>query len=179
MIKTIGVDFDGVIHRYSKGWFDGTIYDEPIPGALDGLHTLMRHYAVFIHTARSPLDIAPWLVQRGFDVQVEYPGDPTQFWTERGVLLVTRRKLPALAYLDDRAVRFTSWPLALAELLPADAAKETPDGGAGVVSVSVEDLRRVVQLAQRHIGSCDGRLDLDDVKAADRLLVKVGRGEQL
>ncbi|PRX66146.1 hypothetical protein B0I32_106282 [Nonomuraea fuscirosea] len=151
MNRTIAVDFDGVIHRYSRGWFDGTIYDEPVPGALDGLRTLMQHYAVFIHTSRSPQDVAPWLVQRGFDVQVEYPGDPTQFWTERGALLVTRRKLPALAYLDDRAVQFTSWPLALAELLPADAAATTPPGSVDQVQVSAEDLRSLVQLARCHV----------------------------
>ena len=27
----VAFDFDGVIHRYSKGWQDGSIYDEPFP----------------------------------------------------------------------------------------------------------------------------------------------------
>src|SRR5690606_4961543 len=67
MIKTIGVDFDGVIHRYSKGWFDGTIYDEPIPGAISGLRLLMQHNAVFIHTARSARQVAEWLAEHGFE----------------------------------------------------------------------------------------------------------------
>ncbi|MFD6094727.1 hypothetical protein ACFVWN_01180 [Nocardiopsis flavescens] len=36
-----------------------------------------------------------------------------RFWTRPGVLLVTDRKLPALVYIDDRAIRFTSWDQAL------------------------------------------------------------------
>ena len=34
----------------------------------------------------------------------------------RRVLLVTDRKLPALAYIDDRAVRFTTWDQTMQEL---------------------------------------------------------------
>ena len=30
MGKTIAVDFDGVLHAYSKKWSDGSIYDEPV-----------------------------------------------------------------------------------------------------------------------------------------------------
>ena len=28
----LGLDFDGVIHKNSKGFHDGTIYDEPLEG---------------------------------------------------------------------------------------------------------------------------------------------------
>lgn len=132
--KTVAVDFDGVIHAYSRGWVDGTIYDEPLPGALDGLRTLMAHHAVFIHTAREPEAVMPWLEGHGFDVTIDercgrchgvggpcsscWGSSQLRFWNERGQLLVTNRKLPAWRYLDDRAVRFTSWGQALRELLP-------------------------------------------------------------
>ena len=33
----IGVDFDGVIHKCSKGFYDGTIYDPPIKGSYHAL----------------------------------------------------------------------------------------------------------------------------------------------
>ena len=66
-MKTIAVDFDGVIHQYSRGWQDGTIYDPPLPGALEALATLMETYAVFIHTTRDPGAVAGWLAERGFD----------------------------------------------------------------------------------------------------------------
>lgn len=113
--NTLAVDFDGVIHAYTKGWHDGTIYDVPLPGALAGLRALMEEYAVFIHTSRREEDVAAWLTGQGFTCRTGYDGD---FWNERGVLLVTNRKLPAVAYLDDRAVRFTSWSQALDDLLP-------------------------------------------------------------
>lgn len=38
------------------------------------------------------------------------------FWTMRGQLLVTNRKLPAMAYIDDRAVRFRNWAQTLSDL---------------------------------------------------------------
>lgn len=111
---TLAVDFDGVIHRYSKGWVDGSIYDEPIPGSLDGLRKLMEQEAVFIHTTRDERQVALWLEVRGFAVCYSWDGPP--FWNERGILLVTNKKLAARAYLDDRAVRFVNWEQALADL---------------------------------------------------------------
>ncbi|OPG13683.1 hypothetical protein [Microbispora sp. GKU 823] len=120
-VKTIAVDFDGVIHAYSRGWADGTIYDEPMPGALDGLRALMAEYAVFIHTSRSSGQVASWLAAYGFEACVEGPVHaPMEFWNEQGRLLVTNRKLPAVSYVDDRALRFTSWEQVLPELLAGD-----------------------------------------------------------
>jgi hypothetical protein len=111
---TIAVDFDGVIHAYGKGWQDGTIYDLPMPGALDGLRTLMETYAVYIHTSREVEQVVPWLEQYGFEVTGDDRG--LTFWNDTGIVLVTNRKLPALAYIDDRGIRFESWPQALVVL---------------------------------------------------------------
>ncbi|MFJ8054928.1 hypothetical protein [Streptomyces sp. NPDC096142] len=133
---TIAVDFDGVIHAYSRGWGDGSIYDPPMPGALDGLRALLDQDTVFIFTAREPEQVAEWLIAHGFEAVIDQEscerchGQFTNevpcpackgsglvtFWNQRGVLLVTNRKLPANAYLDDRAVRFVDWDQALADL---------------------------------------------------------------
>lgn len=105
---TLAVDLDGVIHRYSGGWRDGSIYDEPMPGALAGLRELYRRgYDIVIHTARTDFDeIRRWIVMwdnKEFPNQEMYP------------FRVTNIKPPAMAYIDDRAVLFTSWEALLFE----------------------------------------------------------------
>lgn len=121
-MTTVAVDFDGVIHRYSKGWADGTIYDEPIEGSLESLRDLMDKFAVFIFTSRYVVHVSEWLEERGFKTDIddsrfhhtpEWNGD---FWDTRGVLLITNKKIAAAAYIDDRAIRFESWTQALADL---------------------------------------------------------------
>jgi hypothetical protein len=113
-VKSVGVDFDGVIHAYSKGWQDGAIYDEPVPGAFAALRTLMKHYTVFVFTSRDPYQAEEWLASHGFSCMIDNESGDPGFWDVPDVLLVTRRKYPAVAYIDDRAVRFTDWPQALA-----------------------------------------------------------------
>lgn len=39
----IAFDFDGVIHKYSKGWHDGSIYDGVNADVLDIINTLMMN----------------------------------------------------------------------------------------------------------------------------------------
>lgn len=121
---TIAVDFDGVIHKYSQGWGDGTIYDPPMPGALDGLRALMEADSVFVFTTRDRHQVTNWLTGHGLDAIADSPATARVFWNERGRLLVTDRKYPAVAYLDDRAVRFVDWHQAITDLQPKPAPEE-------------------------------------------------------
>jgi hypothetical protein len=114
-MRTVAVDFDGVIHAYGRGWQDGTIYDEPVPGALDALRTLMADHAVFVHTSRNVDQVAMWLSGHGIDCS-RLVDDDREFWNELGRVLVTNRKYPAVAYIDDRAIRFTDWAQAFEDL---------------------------------------------------------------
>lgn len=118
MTKTIAVDFDGVIHSYERGWGDGSIYGDFKPGAVVALTTLMRDAAVCVHTTRRPLPVARWIERMsGYAIETTTWLPPwRKFWNTKGVLLVTNRKLPAVAYLDDRAIRFVDWDSAVAEL---------------------------------------------------------------
>lgn len=94
-IKTICVDFDGVIHKYSKAYHDGTIYDEPVEGAKEALRLLRaKPYRIVILTARPKDGIAEWLDKHGFSPYVDE---------------VTNIKPQAVCYIDDRGIRFTNW----------------------------------------------------------------------
>jgi hypothetical protein len=114
---TLAVDFDKVIHAYSLGWHDGTIYDPPVPGAFNALRFLMASDAVFVHTCRPPVPVAEWIEQSsGIPCVADQVPGSRAFWNHRGTLLVTNHKYPANAYVDDRAIRFESWPQALVDL---------------------------------------------------------------
>src|SRR5690625_3208728 len=126
--ETIAVDFDGVIHTYEHGWKNGTIYGDLVPGALEALTVLMNRYAVFIHTARDARQVARWIEQRtGHGIECTTPMHPLlpswwqwgkrfTFCNTKGTLLVTNRKLPAVAYIGDRPVKLTDWREAMREL---------------------------------------------------------------
>lgn len=89
------IDFDGVIHKYSEKFKDGTIYDIPVEGAIRALKELCDEgYEVVIFTVRPNMeDISLWLKRWGFNKKLK----------------ITDKKLPALAYIDDRGIRFTNW----------------------------------------------------------------------
>ena len=52
--RTAAVDFDGVLHKFSKYWHDGTIYDPPFAGAAGGMRRLKEAgYTLIIHSCRT------------------------------------------------------------------------------------------------------------------------------
>jgi hypothetical protein len=118
---TIAIDFDGVIHTYERGWVDGSIYGDFKPGALYALLTLVDRTPTFVFTARSATQVARWIEQKsGHTLEAFADRRPwpfrRRFWNTRGVLLVTNRKLPAVAYVDDRAVAFVDWDQTMTDL---------------------------------------------------------------
>lgn len=140
MAKTIAIDFDGVIHKYSKGWHDGTCYDEPVEGVFDAISHFFRcGYSVFIFSTRKPKEIKKWIdkyIMETTFVRGDATQDPgpdfdyptygfkseiismfTKFWNKKNVLGITRRKLPALVYVDDRALKFNGvWRETVSEI---------------------------------------------------------------
>jgi len=123
--KTVAIDFDGVIHKYSKGWQDGSIYDDEISDAFMSIQELLdRNYAVFIHTTRDAKQVAEWMIKKTassllYEMSFEVLPDDIKFWNgsdgRNTIVGITNRKLPAVAYIDDRALHFTAWRYAMHE----------------------------------------------------------------
>ncbi|MFN3528466.1 MAG: hypothetical protein ACK417_00915 [Bacteroidia bacterium] len=111
---TIAVDFDGVIHGYSKGWNGGDIYDPPVPGTREALEKLKADgWKIYIFSTRTnkifrkkeeadqEAAMKNWLAEH----QIPYD----KIWTFG--------KPMADIYLDDRAIGFRGdWQQSLAEI---------------------------------------------------------------
>lgn len=135
MAKTISIDFDGVIHKYGKGWQDGSVYDSEVEPVFHAIQDLMgKGYSVFILSTRKPKQIKQWLEQRVLTSEYFANGalgdDPYEytvpkygytlevihwwkvvfkknfFWNKKNVLGITNIKLAAHCYVDDRALKF-------------------------------------------------------------------------
>ena len=91
--KTIAIDFDGVIHKYSKGYLgQQNVYDEPTEGTHETLKELKRKgYHLIIVSSRPVEPIRKWLRQNDL---LGYFDD------------ITNTKRPALVYVDDKAWHF-------------------------------------------------------------------------
>lgn len=107
-MKTIAIDFDGVIHKYSKGWHDGTCYDVPMEGAKETLEALLEKYNVFILTTRNVNQVLEWMIEYTM-LPVVIIEEDSVFWNQSNVIGITNRKLAAEVYIDDRAFRFNNW----------------------------------------------------------------------
>lgn len=113
--KRVMIDFDKTISDYRNGWNDGKLTDEePISGAKESLDELHRRgIEIVIFTTRASkrnneelnsklvADLKEWLDK----YNIYYDG-------------VTGEKLAAVAYIDDRAIRFDgNWRQTLEEVL--------------------------------------------------------------
>ena len=94
--KTIAIDFDGVIHKYSQG-FKGldNAYDEPMEGTFKALTKLKSlGFQLKIMSSRPAPVIEEWLEKYGMSELISE---------------VSNHKFPATIYIDDRGFKFESW----------------------------------------------------------------------
>ena len=105
-LKNIAVDFDGVIHKNSKGYHDGTIYDEPIEGSREALEKLSKDYDVVLFTCKAKPDRGLVNGKTGTQLVWEWL---EKYDMDKFVTKVTAEKPRAVQYIDDKGIQFTSW----------------------------------------------------------------------
>ena len=109
----IGIDFDGVIHKCSKGYYDGTIYDDPVEGVHAALEKISKNYTIIVNTCTAKPDRG--LVDGKTGTQLVWE------WLKKHnlskyVSKVTAEKPRAVAYIDDKSIRFSNWDACLEDL---------------------------------------------------------------
>lgn len=109
-INNIAIDFDGVIHNFDKGYYDGTCYGEPIIGSLEALKNLSTKYKIIVFTAKAKPNRPLVNGKTGLEL--------VRDWLDKyGVLdyvsEITSEKPRAILYIDDNGYRFDSWKNAL------------------------------------------------------------------
>ena len=108
--NTIAIDFDGVIHKNSKGFHDGTIYDEPIEGVKKGLEYLSKSYKLVIYSCKANPNRPLVNEKTGVELMWE--------WLDKHNLKdyindISYEKPNAKYYIDDKAIRFFNWEMTM------------------------------------------------------------------
>ena len=112
--KRAMIDLDGTIHKYSKGYKDGSIYDSPFKGAKEVIDYLKNNgYEIVIFTTRASKQNA-----------IEFGGDhldqikKIEEWLKKHNIYfdkITSEKLAADFYIDDKAINIRNgdWKVVL------------------------------------------------------------------
>lgn len=106
---TLCIDFDGVIHSYDRGWQDGAIYGNVVPGFFEWVERVRDQFKLVIYSSRSKSEegvvaMSLWLhEQRNKWIKAGGQRDPVrpleiEFTNEKPVAWLT---------IDDRAIHFT------------------------------------------------------------------------
>jgi len=102
----ICIDFDGVIHKSSKGYFDGTVYDDPVDGTSVALEKISKKYSIVICSAKAKPDRPLVNGKTGVELIWEWLDKHN---LRRFVFDVTSEKPRATFYIDDNGIRFENW----------------------------------------------------------------------
>lgn len=111
--NNIAIDFDGVIHNNNLGFYDGTIYGEPIAGSIEAIKTISKNYNIVIYTAKAkrdrPLVNNKTGIELVWDWLIKY--EIADYITE-----ITAEKPRCICYIDDKAIQFHNWSQTLQDI---------------------------------------------------------------
>jgi hypothetical protein len=92
------LDFDGCVHSYEKGWQDGEIYGELVPGFWDWYTRAIDHFTVVIYSSRSKSE-------EGVQAMKRWLASKNNGAIPQGMQFASE-KPPAFITIDDRCIRF-------------------------------------------------------------------------
>lgn len=151
--KTLAIDFDGVIHRYSRGWQGhDNAYDCQMEDVEWAFKRFIAHgYELVIVSSRPKEVIEEWLVKHRLAKYIKE---------------VSNYKVPARYYIDDHAYKFTTWKQAVRDLAGGTVVWFTGlpcSGKTTVADIVADKLRRKGYPVERLDGDIirDGSLSRD------------------
>jgi hypothetical protein len=144
MKKTIAVDFDGVLHGYSKKWHDGSIYDAPVPGSAEAMQELLDPgFEVVIYSTRCHSRTVDGKYQPGQAREID------NYLRTHGIpftnVHVGAGKPLCVLFIDDNAFRFTGlWSAAMPHIKAILDGRPTfvPEEGS-LVRYARQELQRI------------------------------------
>ncbi len=106
-VPVICIDFDGVIHDYKKGWQDGRIYGDIVPGFFEWADRAALVFRLVVYSSRSATGegleaMESWMVERRDAWRRAHPEVPGPFASFE----YAHHKPPAWITIDDRAIPF-------------------------------------------------------------------------
>ena len=113
--RRVMIDLDGTIHKYSKGYADGSIYDDPFKGAREVIDYLKKQgYEIVIFTTRASKQNAEEMGNNNYLEQIK----KVEEWLQKNKIYfdkITAEKLAADFYIDDKAIHIPNgdWKVVL------------------------------------------------------------------
>ena len=111
--KQLAIDFGGVIHKSSKSFHDGTIYDDPVNGVEEALERLSEDYTLIIYTCKADPDRPLINGKTGIELIWEWLD---KYNLSQYINDIVYGKPNAKYYIDDKGIRFTDWNQTIKEV---------------------------------------------------------------
>jgi CMP-N-acetylneuraminic acid synthetase len=103
---TLAIDFDGVIHKNSKGYYDGTVYDDPVDGAIEAIKELSKNYTIMLYTFKGHPERPSIQGKDGIQGTWEWLD---KYGIKDCVKDIVWGKPNAKVYIDDKGYKFENW----------------------------------------------------------------------